>query len=66
MDYLSTKETALLWGISERRVQKLCESNRVPGVRRLGKAWAIPKGALKPEDARRKGLTCKQNANEKV
>lgn len=53
MDFLSAKDTALKWGISERRVQKLCEGNRVIGVQRLGKSWAIPKDAPKPEDKRK-------------
>ena len=30
MDYISTKEAAEKWGISERRIQKLCEDNRIP------------------------------------
>lgn len=53
MDYLSAKDIAKKWGISERRVQKLCEENRVAGVQRLGKSWAIPKDAIKPSDKRK-------------
>jgi len=41
-------------GISQRRVQLLCEQGRVAGAVRLGWAWAIPKEADKPADARRK------------
>lgn len=29
MDYISAPEAAKNWGISERRVQKLCEENRI-------------------------------------
>ncbi len=29
MDYISVREAAENWGISERRVQKLCEQGRV-------------------------------------
>ncbi|MDR1532289.1 MAG: helix-turn-helix domain-containing protein [Clostridiales bacterium] len=54
MDYVSTKEMANRWGISERRVQILCESERIEGVFRLGKSWAIPASADKPNDARKK------------
>lgn len=39
-------------GISERRVQKLCEGNRIPGVAKLGSMWLLPKFAPKPVDAR--------------
>lgn len=35
MEYMSCAEAAGKWGISERRVQKLCEENRIPGVAKL-------------------------------
>lgn len=54
MDYISTKEAAEKWGISERRIQKLCEQSRIPGVIRFVRVWAIPKDAEKPQDGRRK------------
>lgn len=54
MNYIPAKEAAIKWGISERRVQVLCEQGRIDGVFRLGNAWAIPANAVKPEDARRK------------
>jgi hypothetical protein len=56
MDYISTKEAAEKWGISERRVQKLCEDNRIPGVIRFSRVWAIPKDTEKPADGRQKNL----------
>lgn len=54
LDYISVKQLADKWGISERRIQKLCEENRIEGAIRFGHAWAIPKYAEKPADARRK------------
>ena len=54
MEYMSCAEAATNWGISERRVQKLCEGNRVPGVSKFGSVWLIPKDAQKPEDKRYK------------
>ena len=54
MDYISTKEAADKWAISERRVQKLCEDNRIPGAVRFVRVWAIPNNAKKPMDARLK------------
>jgi hypothetical protein len=54
MDYISVSEAAKKWGISERRVQKLCEENRISGVVRFSRMWAIPKNAEKPADGRRK------------
>lgn len=52
MDYFTAKEAAEKWGISQRRVQLLCEQGRVAGAVRLGWAWAIPKESDKPADAR--------------
>ena len=54
MDYISTKEAAEKWGISERRIQKLCEDNRIPGAIRFSRVWAIPINTDKPADQRRK------------
>jgi len=53
-DYMTVQEAAKLWGISVRRVQKLCEGNRIAGVVRLPRAWLIPKDAEKPADGRKK------------
>ena len=54
MEYMSCAEAAVKWGISERRVQKLCEGNRIPGVVKFSYMWLIPKNAEKPVDGRRK------------
>lgn len=53
-DCMSVKEAAQKWGISERRIQKLCGENRIKGVQRFGHSWMIPKTAEKPEDLRKK------------
>lgn len=53
MDYISIAEAAEKWGITRRRVQVLCAQNRIPGLTKFGKAWAIPKDAEKPVDARK-------------
>ncbi len=52
MKYLSAKEAAEKWGIGERRVQRLCTQDRIPGVIRIGSTWGIPDDAEKPKDAR--------------
>jgi len=54
VDYISIAAAAEKWGISPRRVQVLCAQERIPGVERLGKVWAIPADAVKPEDGRLK------------
>ena len=53
MNYITTREAAEKWGLSERRVQVLCRQGKILGVFRLGWAWAIPKGADKPGDHRK-------------
>ena len=53
MDYISTAQAAKKWGISERRVQKLCEQGRIEGAFRFSRVWAIPKDAPKPKDPRK-------------
>ena len=54
MDYISVREAAQKWEISERRVQKLCEENRIDGTQKFGRSWMIPKTANKRIDLRRK------------
>ena len=54
MEYMSCAEAAAKWGISERRVQKLCEGERIPGTVKFSRVWLIPKDAEKPIDGRRK------------
>jgi len=56
MDYITTKEAGIVWGISERRIQVLCKQGRIVGVQKLGKSWAIPKDAKKPSDSRKKSI----------
>lgn len=53
MEYMTANQAAKLWNISQRRVQILCAEDRIPGVFKLGEAWAIPANAKKPEDPRK-------------
>ncbi len=66
MDYISVPEAAKKWGISERRVQKLCKENRIPGVERISRIWLIPRSAEKPADKRYKTSTLKISMEEIV
>lgn len=66
MTYLSITQTAERWGISQRRIQILCNEGRVPTAIRIGHIWAIPDDAEKPEDARIKsGKYIKSKDNPK-
>lgn len=53
-EYMTAQEAAELWGISVRRVQRLCKENRIEGVLNVNRVWLIPKGIEKPLDRRRK------------
>lgn len=53
-DYITVQEAAKKWAISERRIQKLCEENRIPGIAKFSYMWLIPKDSEKPVDKRRK------------
>lgn len=52
IEYMTVQGAAKLWELSERRVQKLCEGNRIENVVRLSRVWLIPKSAKKPGDER--------------
>jgi len=52
MEFITAKEAALFWGISQRRVATLCSENRIAGVKLVGNMWLIPMSATKPTDAR--------------
>ena len=56
MKYITANQAAKKWKISQRRVQVLCSEGRIPGVFKLGDAWAIPADVEKPEDKRRKDV----------
>ena len=52
MDYISVKETSKKFHLSERRIQKLCETNRIEGCKMVSGIWLIPASATKPSDER--------------
>ncbi len=61
MNYISAKETATKWNISQRRVATLCSEGRVVGATLVGNTWIIPHNAIKPADARTKEALCESN-----
>ena len=52
--YMTVKEAAKKWNISDRRVRILCAEGKISGVTREGRSWMIPVDAKKPEDGRYK------------
>jgi len=55
MRYLTIKEAAVKWNITERRVQHLCKTGKIHGAEKWAGSWRVPVDAEKPEDARTKG-----------
>lgn len=52
MEFMSAKEAADKWGISQRRVAVLCSEQRIAEATMVGNMWIIPATAKKPIDAR--------------
>lgn len=52
MGYLTAKQFSEIWGITERRIIKLCSENRISGARKIGMVWEIPEETIKPSDKR--------------
>lgn len=52
MEFISAREAADKWGISQRRVAVLCSENRIYNATKVGNMWIIPATAEKPFDAR--------------
>lgn len=52
--YITAKQAAEKWGISDRRVRILCSQGKISGAYQQGRAWKIPYDATKPSDERYK------------
>ncbi|MCR5446048.1 MAG: DNA adenine methylase [Schwartzia sp.] len=52
MGFISAREAADKWGISQRRVSTLCAEKRIRNAEMVGNVWIIPADAEKPTDAR--------------
>lgn len=52
MEFMTVKEAAAKWGLSERRLQTICNEEMISGVVKFGNVWAIPSEAERPADKR--------------
>ena len=52
LSFISAKEAAEKWEISQRRVAILCSENRIDGAMMVGNMWMSPSTAEKPIDKR--------------
>lgn len=46
--YMTAKDKAKQWNVSERMVQMWCKDKVINGVTQFGSVWAIPEDAVKP------------------
>ena len=56
MEYLTTAEFAVKWGISQRRVAIYCKEGIIDGAVLKGRIWLIPSNTEKPDDPRKKKM----------
>lgn len=56
MEYLTVKEIANKWNISDRSVRNYCAIGRIPGAYLKGKVWLIPEDAKNRSEIKRKRL----------
>ena len=54
LSWITPRQAAERWGITERQVQSLCLNGKIKDVIRVGRSWLIPKDALRPIDGRTK------------
>lgn len=50
--FITVKEAAEKWGISDRRIRVLCSEGKIIGAYQEGRSWKIPADAEKPADGR--------------
>ena len=52
MKYITVRQAAEKWCVTERWVQALLKRGSISGAARFGRAWMIPEDAGKPADGR--------------
>lgn len=50
--FMTVKQAAEKWGLSDRRVRILCAEGKIPGAFQEGRGWKIPMDVVKPSDGR--------------
>lgn len=50
--FMTVKQAAEKWGISDRRIRVLCSEGKISGAYQEGRGWKIPADAEKPADGR--------------
>lgn len=51
--YITVKEAAQKWKVTNRQIQLWCKDSRIPGAIMLSRIWIIPENAERPTSTRR-------------
>ena len=60
MDYISIKEAAIKWGVSDRHVRRCCNEGKIKGAIVEDGVWIIPDNASKPAAKSRANVPLKR------
>ena len=52
MDYMSAKEAAEKWGVSQQQVVSLCMEGKIDNLKKVGNVWVIPADAENPVNSK--------------
>lgn len=55
MEFMTTRDTAIQWGLTNRMIQYYCKEGKIKGAFKIGTMWLVPKNAERPSDGRTKG-----------
>jgi len=64
MDYITTKEVAKNWGITDRMVVYHCSAGRIKGAKKMGNTGLVSVNAEKPADGRYRSSKVKDGENK--
>ena len=64
MDYITTKEAAKNWGITDRMVVYYCSAGRIKEAKKMGNTWLVLVDAEKPADGRYRSSKVKDGENK--
>jgi excisionase family DNA binding protein len=59
-DYITTAEASEIYGKSESMIARLCQYGRLPGIKKVGKTWLIPREAMENYTPMKRGPRTKK------
>ena len=64
MNYITTKEAAKIWGITDRMVVYHCSAGRIKGAKKMGNTWLVLVNAEKSADGQYRSSKVKDGENK--